>query len=668
MTSPKWPASRSLGLLLRRGLRTMIILDLINILMYVAYRNFVPTTHNTVGDRYIFGFSVAIHVLLIIIAFCTIRVAYISSVGVDAALMCAGVAAVVDIYQLNYTLGTNYIASTIVILLTFVLTDALYIIILLYARFGYSWNAWTKYIRDSDIGRYDFFDTYIPPLPRGSSANEQLARDAEDDDAFNAIASFLSGQGPYRPEKRPDGNHFADKLWPRLANGAIPLVVSVEGPILYYYIILCVNTPMVQMSGWVFLAHISTVSAALSWSLIDERTASIRGIILAYRWLLSLSLTLLVFDSMQMLYVKNAEVGILIALRLVLLLCVLAYIVIIGLSDVRFIFPSRQLTLFFTIQYVVAGAVTFEGAFVALYFAYAYAIRLETVLWYNLVHLITVACGVYTLSVEGPEVLRGLYATGISAIFVAIYDLMIIGFMRRIPGAVPTDYAVQGILLLVDIIYILSWACAWPNCTNKDGDAYARVVRAERMTWQKLWEFFARTSEDVARVDADVKSTAAARWGAEKIYLIITIMIRTFMLVEFAVLFLVILVLAERSDVPWYAWFYMLHWIPVLAAALCVSLQFDLELSLTFYVVGTFINFAADVILMVFLGPIYTPAGDGRGGVMTLFSFFYVCDIGNIAGFVLATFRTHPAAYATLYFMRNMATRVHLEISQKIAT
>lgn len=668
MTSPKWPASRSLGLLLRRGLRTMIVIDLINILMYVAYRNFVPTTHNTVGDRAIFGFSVAIHVLLIVVAFCTIRVARIASVGVDASLMCAGVAAVVDIYQLSYTLGTNYVASTIVILATFILTDALYIVILLLVRFAYDWGAWTKYMRDSDNGRYDFFDTYVPPTPRGSSADDQLARDADADDAMNAIALFMSGEGPYRPEKRPDGNHFTDKLWPRLANGAIPLIATVEGPVLYYYIIMCVNTPMVQMSGWVFLAHVFTAAAALSWSVIDERTASIRGIILAYRWLLSLSLTLVVFDSMQMLFVKNADVGILIALRLVLLLCVLGYIVVIGLSDVRFIFPSRRLTLFFTVQYVVAGAVTFEGALVALYFAYAYAINLETVLWYNLVHLATTACGVYTLCVEGPEVLRGLYATGVAAIFILIYEIMIIGFMRRIPGAVVTEYVVQGALLLVALVYILAWACAWPNCTSEDGEAYTRIIRAERMTWRGVWAFFARTQHDVARVDADVKSTAAARWGAEKIYLIVTTMVRTFMLVEFVILLLVILVLAEGIGAPWYVWFYMVHWLPVLAAALCVSLQFDLELALTFYIVGAVMSLAADIILMVFLGPIYTPAGGGRGGVMTLFTLFYVCDLGNIIGFTLAHFRTHPAAYATLYFMRNMATRVHLEISQKIAT
>jgi hypothetical protein len=637
--------AKLLGRLIKRGLRTLLVVEFVAVLMYTAYRVHQPTTHNTVADRVLYGFAVMFHIINMLCVGLSIKLASLAGFFLALALLVSASNVIVDAYTLFYTVPRTFVVCTLVINAFFLCLDVVYVVVLAYVNRAFSYDAWIVYIRHVEGGRYDFWDLY--------------AASAKEEEAEGATPLKQRARWERQQQKR-------ETFKPRVVVGVIATVLPAELTLLFFYLLMMLSVKGAQFSGWLFGFHALTAAVAAVWLGMHTRGATEKQLTRAYQRVLTAGFFVILLDVLQLGVVGGADLGELIAVRALLLACALAYVVVMLYAGIEVVVPPQPHVIFYTLQYFVLTLLVVEIALVAFYFAYAYSVGAAPIMWSNLVHVATIVAAITALAAY--DVLQGLLVLAGTAALVLVYDILIVGVLKLIltgmnshaAHALNSAYVVQALLLVVCVGYLLAFVVAYLPARREDADVYRRFMDAEKL-WRRDWIGFIWPARPDAHPPAgadtaEERDEIASHMSAEKLYFVVTYVIRAVLCIEIVLVVYLVLIFVDGPGPAWYEWFYMVHWFSILAAVLLMMFIVDTKMTLTFLLVAAMISLVNDVVLIAvtgFLQPV--PAG-----TVAVQSFLIAADLAYIVFYAVIHIRMHPDAYIVLYTAPELQRRLTL--------
>ena len=121
------------------------------------------------------------------------------------------------------------------------------------------------------------------------------------------------------------------------------------------------------------------------------------------------------------------------------------------------------------------------------------------------------------------------------------------------------------------------------------------------------------------------------------------------------IFYTVILAVNESTTTLWYQWFYMIHYVSVLAGFACISFELPMHTALLFLVVMSTVCLVVDIIEMGFLAKLVTD------GELSIQSFFIMVDVLQIVFFAMCVFRASPEAFGLLTLIKKLPDRLYLK-------
>jgi hypothetical protein len=583
--------------LVHRVLRTLLTIQFVSVLMYVAYRIHVPSTRNTVTDRVVFALCAIFQALAFLSIFLYITVPRYSHEVVYAAMLLVTLNLGIDFYTLAHVVDTKFAILTLVINIVFALMDATILFVLLHL--------------------------YVTAGPRPHTAPLELP-----------------------PDTTGGRNNVAREI--------ISTLVGVEGTLLFYYILIgiSIGTPVPHFSGWIFVLHILTSTAAVAWLVDPGAPARVTS---AYRWLLSAALLVFVLDVTQLGMVGSADVGTLIAIRALLFTVAVGYIGTIILCDAQLDLPPHTDMIFYAVQHGIMGIMLLEAFLVSLYFCYAVTTKTDPFLWTNLFHLATGAAALMTLSWPS-RVTLGAGVLGGAALFTLVYEIFVIGILLGKTHISVSAVMIQFVLLAISVVYIALSVAIFSGTSDQDVVDYAVFVKRDAhyvsAALKFMWPKDARGAN--AQVGGrELSDLEASRFSAEKIYYLVMYFVRPVCVLEFALLFVLLMILLQNPPV-WYEWFYMAHWLSIVAAVMVMTFSFDMEMVFIFLLASAFISLIVDATLIGVLD------GKTKAPVIAIQSLFLIVDLLYISFFGAVNYKIHPAAFHALADFQPLRYRIRL--------
>lgn len=590
-----------LNAIVRSGIVNVFIFQLVSLVMYSAYWLHEPERHHGYTARAIFGIGIFLQALYLVVTLMIWMVPTYTRATAAIMLFLAIVNALFDSYRITHTVAHTYAVFTIIIEASFLAIDAVYLGISFALVFGFSGDAWGHYEAEADA----------------------------------AVARWLSKPLSF-----------------------IALVVPLEFSFLYYYILITLALPMTQISGWLFCFHFFSASTGAAWLAMTapappkpvrdhppakrphKSPTAISNV--ALRSLLRLACFLFILDAVELSFVGGHDIGVLIALRALLFTCSIAYVLLIGASGVELDVPPKNHQIFYCVQYVLVGFVLLEICLIAFYFCYAVTIKANPFMIQYVFHILTITAAVYTMGVPPLSVLKGAMWLGVAAMIMLVFDIIQFAVIRAaVLNTIPTEYVVQSFLLAIDVVYIVIWGVVYIGTEDEDLVLYARFLEDDKFYLSRAIEHVDPYTKAKKRKDVE--------YSAEKIYYVVTFLIRPVVVMEFSILLNYLLILIETSP-PWYEWLFMIHWLTIIAGVLVLAMQIDEQLALQFLIIMAVICFINDLILTIILGS--APA------LMVLQVFFLIGDVLYIAFYCVINYGLHPDAWGALYDLHSLKARL----------
>jgi hypothetical protein len=693
-----------LSQIVRRGLRTLFLCELTAVLMFVGYMAqpwVVPTASNTFTDRMIFGLNMAFHACNLFAVFFCVKVPEVASffnlfIATSSALNC-----IVDCYNIFYICTTPSLVYTLVIAITFLFLDFTYVVLSLYIFLNTPTALWTAFIADSR--HYNFLDLYvistaqIEAIKRHDAIVRKLNRIRyESGLVYGAEIDTAAGSRETRPylDGDPDDEYYNGEknvtdetihkvlaheynlgvFKPGVLRGLVATILPVELTILYFYVVTMLSSPVTNavITGWMYGLQILTIGAALATSsrLCVTRANAIR----AYSKLFSFSFMLVLMESVQLYVIgPTGDAGILIAMRGLLLGCLIAYILSIIFSQVEFDTPDHAEILFYSMQYVVYSLAVTDLFFTSFYFLFVSAAAATfPIVWSNLLHLFSSGSAIASIAwTAGEGGSAGIALLGISATIVLLYDSIVVGTVGTVWLPLPSgsggaaEYVPQVSLLIISFLYVIvAVVCQAqvymdPDCVYRY-DALIESEKLSRRHWMQLFGFTAGGGRGAA-LAAPVTAQERQDFRAYRMYFYISYVLRVIFLMDLTLLIYFILVLVLNSNIVWYAWFYLLHFLTTVSAFMLMLLLFDMKLIYTFLTVSTIICLIADIVLIIVLQVVAPPYM--RLPALTAFqSLFIATDVFYVVFLAVSQSRADPALYVRLLLIPSVSKRLHLGI------
>ena len=581
--------------LVHRVLRTLLVIQFVSVLMYLAYRIHVPSTRNSVTDRVVFSLSAIFQAFSFLAVFMFVTLPHHAHDLIYAALLFVTMNLGIDFYTLAHVVDTKFAILTLVINIVFTLMDAARIFVLLHL--------------------------YVTAGDRPHTAPLELPPDTS------------GGRHP-------------------VAREIISTLVSIEGTLLFYYILvgISIGTPTPHFSGWIFVLHILTATAAVAW-LVDPGAPA--RVTIAYRWLFSAALLVFVLDVTQLAMVGSADVGTLIAIRALLFSVAVCYIGTIILCDAQLDLPPHPDMIFYAVQHGVMGIMLLEAFVMALYFCYAITVKADPFLWTNLFHLATGVAALMTVSWPS----RVTFCSGVlggAALFTLVYEIFVMGILLAKADFSASAVTIQSVLLGTSVAYIALCVVIFSGTSDRDVIDYAVFVKRDGHYVSAALKFmWPKDSGGAAGGGRELTDLEASRFSAEKVYYLVMYFIRPVCVLEFALLFILLMILIAMPPV-WYEWFYMTHWLSIVAAVMVMTFSFDMEMVFIFLFASAVISMIADATLIGVLD------GKTKAPVIAIQSLFLVVDLLYISFFGVVNYKIHPAAYYALADFQPLRYRIRL--------
>ena len=506
-----------LSRLIKNGVRTLVIIELVSLVMYIMYRSVYR--QKTIYERTDMGFFIAGQITCILLSIFFIHMPEYASRILDLLLLftfmnfCSSIVEVVNAFDVNL------MNETIVIIFTFLGINAVFLSISLVMR-TLSYDLWDEYYQMTLDGVFDIWDRF---------------RDVnhEADPRENMVFSAVEYNNVYF--KNPT------------MCGVVSTLLPVEVVLLYFYILFMVSEENAPASGWFFCLHVLTISSTTAWFASGGSKKQIKGL---ESWMFQSLLLVTAFDLTQLVYVGSNDMPEIIGIRIMLVIVAFVYLGVLFYAmamdkyrekaaarkkpsskkrarvtlevaktsakqrkntsdedpeeietdeeerdsdddndeyEENIIEISKPTLMFFFYQYIVPSIGVCDVLFVGLYFAFVSAMHIQNPMWWNSVHvfdgIVAIIC-----SFLGSSALDCMLILVICAFLTILYDIMIIGLM---PGFLAprysTEYVIEVFFLIFDFIYIISFGITWINATMEDADKYAVIASKDKIVAYELF-------------------------------------------------------------------------------------------------------------------------------------------------------------------------------------
>lgn len=631
------------GGLIRRVIRNFGICELISIILYLVYRTYTPQETASANDAWVTGFSACFHVLSISAAIVGSKVYNAKKQIIGANLLFIFFALICDSFHLSVIVESLHTAATIVIVSTFVFFDIALALTLLYAHYGFSWQDIDAHETASNEGKYDEWD-YHKKLENGG---------------------------------------------PSFTKWAVSMALVIEATCLYFYVIFAFSIRMNEESGWVFLSHFFTCIVATWWIVVDEANTNNTA---AYNWLFGLAFGISFFDIVQIIRtarLPEGDIPLFVGIRAMLFICAMLYLVGMWYSGSKWARewqlnpPDSPVGMFVIIQKVFPPTTMCELMLIAAYFIFVCSVKSNSsIVWSIFLHFLTAIISTALTAASAPsstetpntayaELSKTLYKTTMALIVISLILFMNDLFVAQIVQGYELAFFIP--LIVVDIIYVFLGIFLLAKGTAeeeiKDWVDYFILVAENQLTPENVTDAMLDSYQDDEydkygkkkdvrakigfRKASDSTFANLLRKGAVKIYLVIFIVVKRTMIVESGLLYGMLVTMVYQLEIPdaphgepeWYQWFYVLHFFPIVAAAMASTFRVDTELSMLFLIISALICLVADVFLVSFL---ITKVAIAI--IPAQFAFILV-DISNIVVYFVLKFKTLPGSFSSLRYM-----------------
>lgn len=562
--------------LIQHGIRVVWIVELSLFIMFALYYNLEHETGRPTVSLGNFFFIMLGHTFTMLIAIYVIYVPTAAMVLLQLLILVASCNLAGDIYQSVVVWDEPHTWSTIFMIFFFLSVDVLYVFLSVFARVLVDDATWDDYVADLD----------------------------------------------------ENGQLWIRKTW---FVDAMEHLLPVEFVLWIVYIVtlLSLLPSQYNFTGWVFSMHLFNIIASMAWLLEDDPEEKKQ----AKDQMAMVFFAVLVFDVSQLSFVQELDQPILIAMR-----CFLT--VICGLElgmalydglDVRF--PKKPVLIYYAVQFVLSAAAMVEFFMLIGYFCYAFSVPVYSVMYWNMLHWITTLLALATV-MSGAGMLDVIRVLGIASVALSAYEGLVFSIMTT-QARLSTEYAVQVVLFLVVLTYMVVFLVVWIGATDDDERQYLAIKVKER-----------HSLVDLTRAVKPKWDKSEWKDNALRIHYIITGCIKTVAVIESVLLFYYMLVLTSGTNIHWEQWFYTVHFVSIFAAFLCVSLEVDAPTSVQFVIIAAIISLLIDVIMMGVL------EGDRSlrvpDGTVALQSFFLICDLLYIVFTCIISYNADARAWTEL--------------------
>ena len=362
--------ARRLALLLQRGVRTLMIVQVVTLVMYSVYRTQVPSTTNSALDRITFGLTTSVGALNAFTAIMAIAQREWAMTSLQVIMFFSGFGICVDSYTLWYTPQTRFVNTTLAAQSFVLVLDVVFFFVAAAGLAGFSPAAWAGYESLRSTGEFDPFGVFAyevataRPLPEADAALKDLEMPLTRGERKRAARLAAAAQREAAEEMGDDDGDDEEvrhlrRRGTRFALGLLYFTIPFELTVLFFYVLYQVGFPSEQYSGWIFGLHFFTAMSALAW--LQERGRPLREP-RAAQWLTTLALSVLVLDAMQMAGVRLSDVPAIVAFRGVLLACTVLYVVAMYGAYVTYRAPTHAAVMFCALQFGAVSLVVFEGS------------------------------------------------------------------------------------------------------------------------------------------------------------------------------------------------------------------------------------------------------------------------------------------------------------------
>lgn len=447
---------------------------------------------------------------------------------------------------------------------------------------------------------------------------------------------------------------------------------------IYFIAIGAIGPGNYNITGWVFSLHLFGIIVSIAWHemtrAFNNSTDTEKRLGLVHppsrQSLVNIYTLLFFLDAAQLLYVQENDHSQLVVLRSFLCIIAGVYLFVCIVLGVKYDMPPRPVVMFYAIQFFTSLIVTVEGFWLVSYFCYAQATGVSPVVYWNLVHVLTISVAIATIFVA-KKPLNAVAALGVVAFLVLCVDIIVLGRAISL-GWSAADLFIQIVFMLISLSYILVAGIVWPGAFEKDGELYLKAMAREKLTADSIMDVFVG-SYSLKGIDTEQKVQVWLDKVARRIYYIVMGPIKTIGIIELIFVVFYTIILGVNCTRPplgaagfagvcdgvyaplWYQWFYLIHFVSALSAFAVVSFELGMQIALMFFVVMYIACLIADSILMGFLWNMVSK------GELIIQSLFFVCDFFQLLFFVMVVYRSDIRAFAKVTTMEKLASRISIK-------
>jgi hypothetical protein len=541
-------------------LRKIAIIEITSIILYIVYRENVESMTNSYKENTIFAFCALFHFIASFLFFLTSNLINSINKVVQLSTLVLFFAFLCDTYNLTVTFSNQRTGGCAFLIISYVCYDVILLLYLTYINF------------------YLLLSSNTLKSSNKKSLSNNICQ--EDDDNHLLVVKCII-------------------VW----------TATFEGTILFYYTLSSASIIMKDESGWIFFGNfITLITAMINIYISEKNNYKIKSDI----WILSFSAPLFFLELVQLLSNWNDDLAIFIGMRLMLCGCSLSYSIAIIYKlqkNLKFSSVIPRISIFNLINFGLIKLTVTEVALLGGYFIFAITVS-SRIIWTSLVHLLSVfisASICYIIPEQEEEesltyfnkelavIIKNMcYALLIFTFLLFIHDLIIIQISENY------ELAFFVFFLILDLLYIIISSTIIYNKQKIYDNEYIFKLKLTNTEFQKNVDFIFMDYQNENDYYNVVKR------GIDIILNIIEIIFVKAVIFETVFFYTLLLIIFFQLNIlnlniPWYQWFYLVHFFSIIAGLATTFRVFDIKLSLILLNITAVISLLSDIFLFAFL-------------------------------------------------------------------
>jgi len=410
--------------IVRVGIRTTNLIQVAAVAMFALYTTLQKSVADSIGEKEYLYLSLFARVCFFAGNIMLLRIPHLVLRLAVACWVVISFITVMDVYYLVVSLDHLFIATTQVMRVFFLASDAVF------------------------MGLY--LSVMLTPL---SVLSAYVARSQQD------------GYDEWDQLRGGNGKDMAIR-------GVFATVAPVDLTVFVFYFLSMLSLSNANVTGWVYMLNPLVSAIALMW-LFAERDS-----VVIYGYFVSLLFFVVFLDVFELAFAGFDDYMALIVMRSVLCIFALLYVLLVYAKGVLFTQIQHVLVVFYAIRMGLFCIAVFELGFTLFYFCYADAVRVQHVQWLNVAHVLTsaAALGVWWTG-NVVEAMRVLFGVALVVLCLSISCLLVV--LNLWHWKSQSQVAAQGFFVLLAALHMFIVVVTTPFLrTPTTAAAYKEMVAA----------------------------------------------------------------------------------------------------------------------------------------------------------------------------------------------